>query len=235
MSEKLSLGELIRRQRAALDLTQARLADLVGRSPSTVRSWERDRSHPADEASLAALGAVLGLTDEELAGAAGTQPVPAAEESGVNLPIVDTDGPSDEPGTDPVETEPQTVPDEPTGESAAPVEPSDPSVETEAPALTESLPPLSPPQPEPGDSLTATSPSVAPEKTEIATGVEAPVGAVLVRPRVPSYLDDPRELRTYRSRAIMTAILLILMFIVLSWAFTEARDAFGLLFDGPVP
>ena len=235
MSEQLSLGELIRRQRAALDLTQARLAELVGRSPSTVRSWERDRSHPADEASLAALAAVLGLTDEEVAGASGGQPAPAAEERGVKLPLLEEDWRSDPPGIDPEEAEPETVLDAPAEESETPDEPSDPSVEAEAPPITESRTPLDSRQPEPVEPLRTTSPSTAAEKTEIATGVEAPVSAVLVRPRVPSYLDDPRELRTYRSRAIMTAILLVLMFIVLSWAFTEARDAFDLLFGDPAP
>ena len=228
MSEQLSLGELIRRQRAALDLTQARLAELVGRSPSTVRSWERDRSHPADEASMAALAAVLGLTDEEVASASGGQPAPA-------LPLLEEDWRSDPPGIDPEEAEPETVLDAPAEESETPDEPSDPSVEAEAPPITESRTPLDSRQPEPVEPLRTTSPSTAAEKTDIATGVEAPVSAVLVRPRVPSYLDDPRELRTYRSRAIMTAILLVLMFIVLSWAFTEARDAFDLLFGDPAP
>jgi len=54
------------------------------------------------------------------------------------------------------------------------------------------------------------------------------------KPRVASYLDDPAEVRTYRTRTIVTAVLLLLMIIVLSWAFTEAREALGSLFADPV-
>jgi hypothetical protein len=54
--------------------------------------------------------------------------------------------------------------------------------------------------------------------------------AVSSRPRVPSYLDDPTEIRTYRLRTIMTAALLVFMIIVLFWAVGEARDAFSLIY-----
>ena len=47
-------------------MTQARLAELVGKSASAVRSWERGRAAPKGEATRAALAAVLGVTDQEL-------------------------------------------------------------------------------------------------------------------------------------------------------------------------
>lgn len=56
-----SFGQLIKEQRIEKGLTQQRLADLVGRSPSTVRSWERDRATPNDETVIDSLSAVLGL------------------------------------------------------------------------------------------------------------------------------------------------------------------------------
>ena len=61
-----SFGEIVKRRRSALGMTQARLGDLVGRSISTVRAWERDRTHPSDDETLAAVVAVLGITDDEL-------------------------------------------------------------------------------------------------------------------------------------------------------------------------
>jgi hypothetical protein len=87
------------------------------------------------------------------------------------------------------------------------------------------------PAPASEDSQAAAAPTVlsdvSPAKAE--TG-----GAVARLPRVPSYLDDPVEVRTYRVRTILTAVLMILILIILSWAFTEAREAFGLIFDDPV-
>lgn len=62
----LDLGDLIKRRRAELGMTQARLAELVGMSASAVRSWERGRATPKGASTRAALAAVLGLTDDEL-------------------------------------------------------------------------------------------------------------------------------------------------------------------------
>ena len=53
---------------------------------------------------------------------------------------------------------------------------------------------------------------------------------VAARPRVPSYMDDPGQARIYRMRAILTAVIILLLFLVLTWAFGEARDALGSLF-----
>jgi transcriptional regulator with XRE-family HTH domain len=58
MSE--AFGTEIQTRRAAIGMSQARLAELVGRSTSTVRSWERGRTEPSSDA-LDALIAVLGM------------------------------------------------------------------------------------------------------------------------------------------------------------------------------
>jgi transcriptional regulator with XRE-family HTH domain len=58
MSE--AFGTEIKTRRTAIGMSQARLAELVGRSTSTVRSWERGRTEPSPDA-LDALTAVLGL------------------------------------------------------------------------------------------------------------------------------------------------------------------------------
>ena len=61
-----SFGRTIRYRRTKLGISQAKLGDLVGRSASTVRSWERDRSTPNDSAVLSTLAAVLGLEERIL-------------------------------------------------------------------------------------------------------------------------------------------------------------------------
>ncbi len=68
-----SFGQLIKEQRIEMGLTQQRLADLVGRSPSTVRSWERDRATPTDETVIDSLSAVLGVDRTILFGLAGVE------------------------------------------------------------------------------------------------------------------------------------------------------------------
>ncbi len=56
-----ALGDIIKERRSALGMTQARLAELVGRSSTAVRAWERNQSLPSDPEVLDALEAVLGI------------------------------------------------------------------------------------------------------------------------------------------------------------------------------
>jgi len=71
---------MIRSRRTKLGLSQTKLGELVGRSPATVRSWERDKSHPNDAGVITALSAVLGLDENDLFEKAG-QKMPVVEES----------------------------------------------------------------------------------------------------------------------------------------------------------
>lgn len=238
MSEYLSLGDLMQRQRAALGLTQARLAELVGRSPSTIRSWERDRSVPADPSAYAALSAVLGLTDEEIESAlGGGQPQGYA---------VDSTGIEASPRDDLASSEDAIEPSSVGAGSELDLDrgnrPSDGGVPAAMTAEMDSIEAqkVSPSQADRQDRpLTgpATPSSRADEtvRTEAAAPEPAPSRVVSRLPRVPSYLDDPAEVRTYRARAILTAVLLVLMFIVLTWAFGEAREALGSLFGSQGP
>ncbi len=54
-------SELVRQRRSRLGLSQTRLAQLVGRSASAVRAWERGSSRPNDPLLVSALAAVLGV------------------------------------------------------------------------------------------------------------------------------------------------------------------------------
>lgn len=73
-----SFGDLIRRRRQVMGLSQAKLAELMGRTPSTIRSWERNLSAPTDHSVLRTLATVLGLPDSAVLAPLGlTAPEPA--------------------------------------------------------------------------------------------------------------------------------------------------------------
>ena len=61
-----SFGRTVRYRRTKLGLSQAKLAELVGRSTPTIRSWERDKSRPSDPQVLATLSAILGIDERQL-------------------------------------------------------------------------------------------------------------------------------------------------------------------------
>ena len=63
MSPDTSFAALVKSRRVTLGLSQTALADLVGRSSSAVRSWERGSSAPTDESVVQTLAAVLGLDE----------------------------------------------------------------------------------------------------------------------------------------------------------------------------
>jgi transcriptional regulator with XRE-family HTH domain len=70
-------GELVRRGREHAGLSQSRLANLVGKSATTIRAWEHGRTNPADREAVSAIAAVLGLDENELLGHAGFEAPPA--------------------------------------------------------------------------------------------------------------------------------------------------------------
>ena len=70
-----SFGRTIKSRRTTLGLSQAKLGELVGRTPTTIRSWERDTSVPNDPSVISALSAVLGIDERTL-----------FERAGVNRP-----------------------------------------------------------------------------------------------------------------------------------------------------
>ena len=68
-----SFGRTVRYRRTKLGLSQTRLAELVGRSPGTIRSWEAERSIPRDPAVLTTLAAILGVDEALLFERAGVE------------------------------------------------------------------------------------------------------------------------------------------------------------------
>src|SRR5680860_779451 len=69
-----TFARLIRKRRDALGLSQARLGELVGRSATTIRNWERAQASPSERSDVVALAAVLGLNEGEVLEQAGFEP-----------------------------------------------------------------------------------------------------------------------------------------------------------------
>lgn len=119
-----SLGHMIKRRRETLGFSQARLGELVGRSASTIRNWERDKSTPSAPSDALALAAVLGLSETRVVEAAGFDV--GDVESRLTLEqgyaSLAPRGPSR--ASEPVESEP--VPAEPTEPEPAQPEPAEP-------------------------------------------------------------------------------------------------------------
>jgi transcriptional regulator with XRE-family HTH domain len=90
-----TFGRTVRYRRTKLGLSQAKLGELVGRSPSTVRSWERDHSRPNDPHVITTLSAILGIDERTLFEKAG-QPQPEIETS----PTIEQEMASLSPDTD---------------------------------------------------------------------------------------------------------------------------------------
>ena len=136
-----SFGRTVRYRRTKLGLSQAKLGELVGRSSTTVRSWERDKSKPTESEVLSALSAILGVDELTLFEKAGQQPPevetsPTVEEALATLSPESSE--DDQPlDPEPVATEPVPGDEETSGEPApayaAPPEPY---------RLTTAIPPL---------------------------------------------------------------------------------------------
>ncbi len=75
-----SFGRTIKYRRSKLGLSQAKLGELVGRSQTAVRAWERDQAFPKEASVITALSAILGVDEQQLFEKAG-QAVPARETS----------------------------------------------------------------------------------------------------------------------------------------------------------
>jgi transcriptional regulator with XRE-family HTH domain len=223
-------ARLIKRRRDALGFSQARLAELVGRSPSTIRNWERGNSTPSERSDAVALAAVLGLDEREVLEGAGflADGESAQETVEQGYASLAPEAPSPPPEAEEpveaaaererlsgvVEAEPRPTADDESGrrgdsdEDSGEVEVFD----------------LGTPPPElhmPADSTEERRPARAAPPTVLEA---APVGE-------PSYLEDPEERQRYRVRAVATAAAVLTLLIILMWSFGRATDALGTLWD----
>ncbi|MEA1901899.1 MAG: helix-turn-helix transcriptional regulator [Actinomycetota bacterium] len=136
-----TFGRTVKHRRSLLGLSQAKLGELVGRSPASIRSWERDKSHPSEPAVISALAAVLGIDEQMLFEKAG-QSAPEVETNETIEQALATLGPEvveEETGGGAV---PDQIPQIPAEPEPPPDAIPEPSLEvTPAPAQTASHPP----------------------------------------------------------------------------------------------
>ncbi|MDH4115925.1 MAG: helix-turn-helix domain-containing protein [Acidimicrobiia bacterium] len=240
-------GGLIRRGRERLGLSHSRVAELIGRAPSTVRSWERGTSKPGDADVVSSLAAVLGIDEQALFVSAGIDP-PVVEERPTVQQVLSTIAP-------PAERDRVMVgkgDERPTERTPAErVE----TLEPEEPATSDALrPPENPPAPV---SATVATPGIEqtdsvigtqregrhkaerdvrqprrPSEVRRATPVAAATPSTLPQaPSVQSYMENTGERLSYRLRNIYTGVGVVLLFIVLAWAASNLADSVGELWD----
>jgi transcriptional regulator with XRE-family HTH domain len=244
-----TFGRVVRYRRTKLGLSQAKLGQLVGRSPATVRSWEADKSVPNDPALLSTLSAILGVDEVTLFGKAG-QEVPVVEETSPTVeealaslaPEEDQasrvtatlPGVFDELSSDHLEAEPEPAAskvltedrDDPTTES-----PDDDILIELGPRRPAPLPPPLP-APEPRPAAAAASASPPPVRPRLVTPPQAYVITAPATPVVePSYIEEPTQRQMYRVRTLATVVGLVALVIALLWALGEGLSALGEWWD----
>ncbi len=213
-----SFGRTIRYRRTKLGLSQAKLGELVGRAATTIRSWERDQSHPTDPNVISALAAVLAVDEQMLFERAGVampevetsptmeeslatlNPEPEAESSAISLAFEEDDDIQDFEGG--------------VSESPAVSEPDAGSVESSP------------------DSAATSEESAVPE----VVGYVAPPEAYAITAPTPtvgelSYIEDASQRQLYRMRTMATVIGVAALAIAFIWALGEGFGALGAWWD----
>lgn len=251
-----SLGRMIRRRRESLGFSQARLGELVGRSASTIRNWERGKSTPAAPTDAVALAAILGLDEQEVVAAAGfekgdVETHQTMEQAYASLSpqaearfnherdekLAERPVPAQGARVDDAPAPPKPEPGDRAGSQAPP--------ETEAaeaaPRSTDppdELGPVFPPpasDPPVGRRLAALPADRTPDEEKEREGgvgrAAPPTVLEAAPPEEPSYLEDPDERQRYRARAMATAAMVVFLLIVFLWSFDRAVDALGTMWD----
>lgn len=249
MTPYIPFAELIKRRRITLGMNQASLAELVGRSASAIRSWERGAATPTDESVIRSLAAVLGVEETILRDAVGLPPdIPfdapdqvggdslaafAEEHGGQDLLSASEEAPVDLLLSD----------DDEPGHAIIPsVEEPEAGVDVEVEA-TQEAPGLPPAVEEPGDGASeppdvpVASPGirragliepVRPTAAAVTSPTVAlPADVKPVQPAERSYLDDPDQMMTYWIRAALTVAFAVFLVIVLFWALGRLGDSIG--------
>ncbi len=226
-------GSLIAEHRERLGLSSNRVAELVGRSPGTVRSWERGRSQPDDPIVVSSLAAVLGIDETELFVAAGIDPPRASAPFSLEETLS-----AIAPTAAPRETEQVEIPGAPDdggGRHARSVEEEKlggresalDRLRTAIESVTESI----------GESnRRGRGRSRTPSRQQ---SVVSPLPAMPTvtqssrrRPlKALSYMEDVEERWSYRIRSILTAAGVGALGLVLIWAGSELLGALGDVWD----
>ncbi|MFZ0627174.1 MAG: helix-turn-helix domain-containing protein [Acidimicrobiia bacterium] len=231
-----TFGRSVRYRRTKLGLSQAKLGELVGRSPSTIRSWEREKTTPTDNAVISALAAVLDLDERSLLEKAGlekgaVEDQPTVEEALASLAPTDVDIPET------IEEEARIV------ASTEPVPPStdvDSILESETfEHVEEEMPDESAGEP---DADFEPFPVSSPQTVGAMATQPAPKPAYLAPPEPfvytaptpaaePSYVEDNDQRQLYRIRNLATFVLIVALILLFALALIRGLDALGSWWD----
>lgn len=207
------LADRIRARRLELGLTQAQLAEQVGRAPSTIGAWETGRSAPADAEVLETLTHVLDLDAIEAEDAARNDPdgaeAPVDDDAAPDEPTTREPAP-DAPGRFALEDRPSDA-DSRSGEPFAPPATSDGGTEERSMQRTETT-----------TVVVAKSRRVA---SRLAKGLGRPAAVATVQP-VRTDVDP-----MYRVRAVATVVVVVALGAVFLWAVTHLAEELGSILD----
>ncbi len=223
-----SFGRTVRYRRTKLGLSQAKLAELVGRTTPTIRSWERDKSRPNDPQVLAALAAILGVDEKHLFDKAEVErpeveTSPTVEQALATLSLAEVDltdrtsGDGDEGGEGDDVSDRALVP---AGDAKE--------------AIVEGQPvpnvPVRAPEPDREGQLVGASASVS------GPAYMAPPEPYQQTPLTPtlndlSYMEDNSQRQLYRVRTLATFVALIALVIAFIWALGEGLGALSEWWD----
>jgi len=201
-------------------MSQSQLAELVGRSISTVRSWERDKSRPNDPQILSALAAILGIDERQL-----------FEKADVDLPEVVETGATLEQTFATLSIEEVPVDDKAVASGTDPAPASDPAVVSVERFRLDLV--------EVGDRFEDDGArEVVQVREKILVGAAdgpafvAPPDPYIQTPLTPtvadlSYIEDDSQRQLYRVRNLATLVAIVALIVTLLWALGEGIGALG--------
>jgi len=235
-----SFGRTVRYRRTKLGLSQAQLAELVGRSTASVRAWERDKSRPNDTKVIAALSAILGVSERQMFEKADVvPPTPSAEpDATLEQTLAELSPTGEDPATGGDDDDDRTaLLVGPSGDDAESGVDAEPVIELDL----EPEPGLDgDPVAEPGEGDTddadvdADAPVVAAALTGAASdpAYVAPTDNYVTTPLTPtlsdlSYMEDRSQRQLYRVRTLATLVALVALVVAFLWAVGEGLGALG--------
>lgn len=214
-----SFGSQIKSGRADLGISQARLAELVGVSATTIRRWERDESVPAGK-HLTAIEAVLGLStpirisgppDPTPPSADRDQRAPTRGPPSPSVPPEPPEPPATEEATetaDVISTSTETSAELELDIGAGEAIEADPFPDVSVESATRSGP-----DPFPGSTVTLATPWISTDEPSV------------------SFVDNPQEMLTYRIRWALTVAAVVGILLVVLWSFDQVGPAFDAILE----
>lgn len=242
-------AELIKSRRGELGLDTETVADAIDRSEAVLTAWEDARTFPEDPAIVEPLAKVLRLPKALLAEAY-AQSGPSIEESAKEVEDRSAEGafgealPEPPPGAAPPPPGPPVTP--PAPEPVTAVAAPDRTAELEAQAPPAHRPAYEPPRTVRADPIVAPQPPPAREDRDVVeqvlTALSSPFEALARRfrrnrwtSRAPvsqlSYTEDRKQRTTYQLRAIFTGVAVLVMILLIRWAWSQFAEAFGTLWE----